>query len=69
MALSDVREIFSFGYALRRAVSEAGAVHANMDENSSRTLTGCCCVTSFSGDLQNIHANGYHLFADGTEIL
>ena len=39
-----------------------------MDEGSSRTLTGDSYVTSFSGDLQGIDANGYRLFADGTEV-
>ena len=48
---------------------EGGTVHVTMDEGSSWTLTGDSYVTSFSGDLQNINANGYHLFADGTEIL
>ena len=35
-----------------------------MDEGSSRTLTGDSYVTSFSGDLQGIDANGYRLFAE-----
>ena len=51
------------------AEQEGGAVHVTMDESSSWTLTGDSYVASFSGDLQNIHANGYHLFVDGTEIL
>ncbi len=51
------------------AEQEGGTVHVTMDEGSSWTLTGDSYVTSFSGDLQNIHANGYHLFVDGTEIL
>lgn len=51
------------------ADQEGGTVHVTMDEGSSWTLTGDSYVTSFSGDLQNIHANGYHLFADGAEIL
>ena len=51
------------------AEQEGGAVHVTMDEGSSWTLTGDSYVVSFSGDLQNIHANGYHLFVDGTEIL
>ena len=51
------------------AEQEGGTVHVTMDEGSSWTLTGDSYVTSFSGDMQSIHANGYHLFVDGTEIL
>ncbi len=51
------------------ADQEGGTVHVTMDEGSSWTLTGDSYITSFSGDLQNVHANGYHLFADGAEIL
>ena len=51
------------------AEQEGGTVHVTMDENSTWTLTGDSYVTSFSGDLQSIDANGYHLFVDGTEVL
>ncbi len=51
------------------AEQEDGTVHVTMDEGSSWTLTGDSYITSFSGDLQNIHANGDHLLADGTQIL
>ena len=48
---------------------EGGTVHVTMDEGSSWTLTADSYVTSLSGDMQNIHANGYRLFVDGAEIL
>ena len=48
---------------------EGGTVHVTMDAGSNWTLTGDSYVTSFSGDLQSIDANGYHLFVDGTELL
>ena len=48
---------------------EEGTVHLVMDENSSWTLIGDSHITSFSGDLQNIDANGYHLYVDGTIVL
>ena len=48
---------------------EEGTVQLVMDENSSWTLTGDSYITSFSGDLQHIDANGYHLFVDGTAVL
>ena len=51
------------------AEQEGGTVHVTMDENSTWTLTGDSYVTSFSGDLQRIDANGYHLYVDGTEVL
>ena len=51
------------------AGQEGGTVHVAMDDGSSWTLTGDSYITSFSGDLRNVHANGYRLFADGTEIL
>ena len=50
------------------AEQEGDTVHVTMDEGSSWTLTGDSYVTSFSGDLQSIDANGYHLFVDGTEV-
>ena len=51
------------------AEQEGGTVHVTMDEGSSWTLTGDSYVTSFSGDLQQISANGYHLYVDGAEVL
>jgi len=51
------------------AKQEGGAVHVTMDEGSSWTLNGDSYITSFSGDLQSIDANGYHLFVDGKEVL
>ncbi len=51
------------------AGQEGGTVHVTMDENSSWKLTGDSHITSFSGDLQKIDANGYHLFVEGKEIL
>ncbi len=48
---------------------EGGTVHVTMDEGSSWTLNGDSYVTSFSGDLQSIDANGYYLFVDGKEVL
>ena len=50
------------------AEQEGGAVHVTMDEGSSWTLNGDSYITSFSGDLQSIDANGYHLFVDGKEV-
>ncbi|MBR6299704.1 MAG: hypothetical protein IKR36_02260, partial [Clostridia bacterium] len=41
------------------AKQEGGAVHVTMDEGSSWTLNGDSYITSFSGDLQSIDANGY----------
>lgn len=51
------------------AEQEGGTVCVTMDEGSSWTLTSDSYVTSFSGDLKSIDANGYHLFVDGTEVL
>ena len=50
-------------------VGQAGTVDLAMDGNSSWTLTGDSYLTSFSGDLQRIDANGFHLFVDGEEVL
>ena len=51
------------------AEQEGGTVHVTMDEGSSWTLNGDSYITSFSGDLQSIDANGYHLFVDSKEVL
>lgn len=48
---------------------EEGTVQLVMDENSGWTLTGDSHLTSFSGNLQNIDANGYHLFVNGSLVL
>ena len=48
---------------------QAGTVDLAMDGNSSWTLTGDSYLSSFSGDLQRIDANGFHLFVDGEEVL
>jgi len=42
--------------------------NVTMDEGSSRMLTGDSYVTSFSGNLQGIDANGHRHFEDGTEV-
>ncbi len=47
---------------------KGGDVHMTLDENSSWTLTGDSCLSSFSGDLNNVETNGYTLFVNGTAV-
>jgi hypothetical protein len=48
---------------------EGGTIRLVLDGNSSWTLTGDSHITSLSGDLHNIDANGYHLYVDGSMIV
>ena len=44
---------------------EGGTVNVTLDDTSTWTLTADSYVTSFTGDLTNITANGYHLYVNG----
>ena len=48
---------------------EGGDVDIDMDADSKWTLTGDSHIRSFSGKLENVEANGHHLFVDGTQVL
>ena len=48
---------------------EGGDVDIDMDADSKWTLTGDSHIRSFSGNLENVEANGHHLFVDGTQVL
>ncbi len=48
---------------------EAGEVNVTLDDTSTWTLTGDSYVTSFTGDVSQITANGYHLYVDGTAVV
>jgi hypothetical protein len=48
---------------------EAGEVNVTLDDTSTWTLTGDSYVTSFTGDVSQITANGYHLYVNGTAVV
>lgn len=48
---------------------EGGDVDIDMDADSKWVLTGDSHIRSFSGNLENVEANGHHLFVDGTQVL
>ncbi len=48
---------------------EGGTVDVTLDETSTWTLTADSYVTSFTGDLTNVTANGYHLYVNGEMAL
>lgn len=48
---------------------DAGTVNITLSDDSSWTLTGDSYVTSFSGDLSHVTANGYHLYVNGEQYL
>lgn len=48
---------------------EGGDVDIDMDADSKWILTGDSHIRSFSGNLENVEANGHHLFVDGTQVL
>ncbi len=48
---------------------DAGTVNVTLSEDSTWTLTGDSYVTSFSGDLSQVTANGFHLYVNGEQAL
>ena len=48
---------------------DAGTVNVTLSDDSTWTLTGDTYVTSFSGDLSHVTANGFHLYVDGEQAL
>ena len=48
---------------------DAGTVNVTLSDDSTWTLTGDSYVTSFSGDLSHVTANGFHLYVDGEQAL
>ena len=44
---------------------DGGTVNVTLDDTSTWTLTADSYVTSFTGDLTNVTANGYHLYVNG----
>ena len=48
---------------------DAGTVNVTLSDDSTWTLTGDSYVTSFSGDLSQVTANGFHLYVDGEQAL
>ena len=49
--------------------SEVGTVHVTLDGTSTWTLTADTYITSFSGDLSSIAANGHALYVNGEKVL
>jgi len=47
----------------------AGEVNIILEENSVWTLTADSYITSFNGDISKINANGFHLYANGEELV
>ena len=48
---------------------EVGTVHVTLDGTSAWTLTADTYITSFSGDLSSIAANGHALYVNGEKVL
>ena len=48
---------------------EGGTVDVTLDADSAWTLTGDSYITSFDGAVENITANGYHLYVNGEQIV
>lgn len=48
---------------------DAGTVNVTLDDTSTWTLTADSYVTSFTGELTNITANGYHLYVNGEQAI
>ena len=48
---------------------DAGTVNVTLDDTSTWTLTADSYVTSFTGELTNITANGYHLYVNGEQVI
>ncbi len=48
---------------------DAGEVNVTLDDTSTWTLTGDSYVTSFTGDVSQITANGYHLYVNGSAVV
>ena len=46
-----------------------GTVNVTLDDTSTWTLTADSYVTSFTGELANITANGYHLYVNGEQVI
>ena len=46
-----------------------GTVDVSLSDDSTWTLTGDSYVSSFTGSTDNVIANGYHLYADGKQVL
>ena len=46
-----------------------GTVNVTLDDTSTWTLTADSYVTSFTGELANITANGYHLYVNGEQAI
>lgn len=51
------------------ASGAAGTVNVTLSDDSTWTLTGDSYVTSFSGDLSHVTANGFHLYVNGEQAL
>ena len=48
--------------------TEIGTVHVTLDDTSTWTLTADTCITSFSGNAENVIGNGYTLYVGGTAL-
>lgn len=46
-----------------------GTVDVTLSKDSTWTLTGDSYVSSFTGSMDNVIANGYHLYVDGEQVL
>lgn len=46
-----------------------GTVDVTLSKDSTWTLTGDSYVSSFTGNTDNVIANGYHLYVDGEQVL
>ncbi|MCE5188655.1 MAG: hypothetical protein LLF75_05685 [Eubacteriales bacterium] len=46
----------------------AGTVNVTMAAGASWVLTGDCYITSFTGDVSRITANGFAVFVNGTAV-
>lgn len=67
-SISSLELSMSSGSTFTGAINpdgEGGTVNVTLDDTSSWTLTADSYVTSFTGDLANVTANGYHLYVNG----
>ena len=67
-SISSLEFSMSSGSTFTGAINpdgEGGTVNVTLDDTSAWTLTADSYVTSFTGDLSNVTANGYHLYVNG----
>ena len=48
---------------------EAGTVSVKLDNSSTWTLTADTYITEFEGNIENVTANGHHLYVNGKQVI